>query len=118
MNIQWYPGHMARAGREIKEDVSAVDAVVEIVDARIPVSSRNPSLDGILRNKPRVIALNRADLSELSETEKWILKFNSQGIPRLPVTQRAEPVSARFPQLRHFRKNLKYARGAEAARCP
>jgi ribosome biogenesis GTPase A len=81
MNIQWYPGHMARAGREIKEDVSAVDAVVEIVDARIPVSSRNPSLDGILRNKPRVIALNRADLSELSETEKWILKFNSQGIP-------------------------------------
>lgn len=81
MKIQWYPGHMARAGREIGALVSRVDAVVEIVDSRIPVSSRNPSLDAILQDKPCVIALNRSDLSDKAETKAWLLKFQSMSVP-------------------------------------
>ena len=73
--IQWYPGHMARARREISEAVKLVDVVIEIIDARIPVSSRNPVLNEIIGDKPRVIVLNKADLADSEENKKWVQSF-------------------------------------------
>ncbi len=70
-SINWYPGHMARARREIENSIKLVDVVIEMVDARIPISSRNPILNEIIANKPRVIVLNKADLASECETKKW-----------------------------------------------
>lgn len=75
MSINWYPGHMAKARREIEESIKLVDVVIEIVDARIPKSSRNPVLNEIISGKPRVIVLNKADLANRNETKKWIEHF-------------------------------------------
>lgn len=71
INLNWYPGHMAKAKREIENSIKLVDVVIEIVDARIPMSSRNPVLNEIIANKPRVIVLNKADLANESETKRW-----------------------------------------------
>ena len=71
LNIQWFPGHMAKARRMIEENLSAVDAVCEIIDARIPESSRNPDIDRIAGEKPRLLVLNRADLADPGITAKW-----------------------------------------------
>ena len=79
MNIQWYPGHMTKTRRQIEADLKQVDAVCEIVDARIPVSSRNPDIDTICANKPRVIVLNRIDLADPNATKKWSAYFKSKG---------------------------------------
>ena len=76
--INWYPGHMARAKREIAEAIKQVDVVVELVDARIPIASRNPILKEIIGNKPSVIALNKADLAEKKETQRWLDYFKNQ----------------------------------------
>ena len=75
MSINWYPGHMAKARREIEESIKLVDVVIEIVDARIPKSSRNPVLNEIISGKPRVIVINKADLANRNETKKWIEHF-------------------------------------------
>ncbi len=75
VGINWYPGHMAKARREIEETIKLVDVVIEIVDARIPKSSRNPVLNEIISGKPRVIVLNKADLANRNETKKWIEHF-------------------------------------------
>ncbi len=75
VGINWYPGHMAKARREIEESIKLVDVVIEIVDARIPKSSRNPVLNEIISGKPRVIVLNKADLANRNETKKWIEHF-------------------------------------------
>ena len=82
MNINWYPGHMAKARRMIEESISLVDMTVELVDARIPVSSRNPDIDKILNasQKPRVIILNKSDLADSSMNKKWLNYYKSQGI--------------------------------------
>lgn len=80
MNIQWYPGHMTKTRRQIEADLKLVDAVCEIVDARIPVSSRNPDIDEICGNKPRIIILNRMDLADPEGTKKWLAYFRSKGI--------------------------------------
>lgn len=77
-NINWYPGHMARARREIGEAVKLVDVVFEIIDARIPRASRNPILNEIIGEKPRVIVLNKADLADKDATQKWIKYFNAK----------------------------------------
>ena len=84
-NIQWFPGHMARTRRRIQESLSLVDAVVEIVDARIPVSSRNPELDGLTGRKPRLIILNKADLADEQTTRRWIAAYRRQGVAALAV---------------------------------
>ena len=78
VSISWYPGHMARARREIGEAVKLVDVVFEIIDARIPRASRNPILNEIIGEKPRVIVLNKADLADKEATQKWIKYFNSK----------------------------------------
>ena len=80
MNIQWYPGHMTKTRRQIEADLKQVDAVCEIVDARIPMSSRNPDIDAICGSKPRVIVLNRMDLADPAATKKWAAYFKEKGM--------------------------------------
>ena len=80
MNIQWYPGHMTKTRRQIEADLKQVDAVCEIVDARIPVSSRNPDIDSICGNKPRIIVLNRMDLADPTATRRWKEYFKKKGM--------------------------------------
>ena len=79
MNIQWYPGHMTKTRRQIEADLKQVDAVCEIVDARIPTSSRNPDIDSICAGKPRIIVLNRMDLADPAATKRWAAHFRSKG---------------------------------------
>ena len=80
MNIQWYPGHMTKTRRQIEADLKLVDAVCEIVDARIPISSRNPDIDSICGNKPRIIVLNRMDLADMEATKRWLQYFRGRGM--------------------------------------
>ncbi|GEP78219.1 ribosome biogenesis GTPase YlqF [Staphylococcus carnosus] len=79
MVIQWYPGHMAKAKREVSQQLKKVDVVFELVDARIPYSSRNPMIDEVIQNKPRVVILNKKDMANLSEISKWEDYFRSKG---------------------------------------
>ena len=85
VQVQWFPGHMAKTRRLIGESLPLVDGIVEIVDARIPVSSRNPELDSWLKGKPRIILLNKADIADEASTRLWISHFEKQGIKTLPV---------------------------------
>ena len=80
MNIQWYPGHMTKTRRQIESDLKQVDAVCEIVDARIPMSSRNPDIDAICGSKPRILVLNRMDLADPNATKRWAAYFKSKGM--------------------------------------
>ena len=80
MNIQWYPGHMTKTRRQIEADLKQVDAVCEIVDARIPMSSRNPDIDSICGAKPRIIIMNRMDLADPAATKRWMTYFRSKGM--------------------------------------
>ena len=80
MHIQWYPGHMTKTRRQIEADLKLVDAVCEIVDARIPVSSRNPDIDSICGSKPRIIVLNRMDLADPEATKQWMQYFRQKGM--------------------------------------
>ena len=80
VNIQWYPGHMTKTRRQIEADLKQVDAVCEIVDARIPMSSRNPDIDSICGSKPRVVILNRMDLADPAATKRWMAYFKSKGM--------------------------------------
>ena len=79
MYIQWYPGHMTKTRRQIEADLKNVDIVIEIIDARIPVSSRNPDIDSICAGKPRLIVLNRADQADQDGNRKWAAYFRGQG---------------------------------------
>ena len=79
MNIQWYPGHMTKTRRKMEEDLKLVDAVCELIDARIPISSRNPDIDAICGNKPRMIILNRIDLADPEATAAWSDYFRKKG---------------------------------------
>ena len=79
MNIQWYPGHMTKAKRAMQEDVKAVDLIIEIVDARAPLSTRNPDIENLGRGKGRMIVMNKADLADEAMSEAWIRWFEKQG---------------------------------------
>ena len=87
--IQWFPGHMAKAERKIKEQLGIVDAVAEIIDARIPVSSRNPDLSRIIANKPKIVILNKCDMADSRATAEWINYFNSQGVAAVALDCRS-----------------------------
>lgn len=87
--IQWFPGHMAKTRRLIKESLSLVDAVCEIVDARIPESSRNPELDEIVGSKPRIVLLNKCDLADPNATARKIKELAEKGVTALPVDCRS-----------------------------
>ncbi|MDD5793304.1 ribosome biogenesis GTPase YlqF [Clostridium sp. HCP1S3_B4] len=85
MAINWFPGHMKKTQREIRENLRLVDAVIEIRDARIPRSSANPDIDRIVGDKPRIILLNKCDLSEQKATKEWIKHLNSKNVRALEV---------------------------------
>lgn len=101
VSIQWFPGHMTRTRRQMQESLPLVDAVVEIVDARIPVSSRNPELDSWLGRKPRLIVLNKADLADEDATRRWIAHYRARGITAIAVDCKSGHGMDRFmPALR------------------
>ncbi len=80
MNIQWFPGHMAKTRKQITEDLKLVDIVYELVDARIPLSSRNPEIDKIAAGKPQIIVMNKSDMADPEENKKWVQYFKSQNL--------------------------------------
>lgn len=86
MLIQWFPGHMAKTKRLITEHLKAVDVAVELLDARIPMSSANPMVENLVQNKPRIIVLNKSDLADVKITEKWIEYFKKKDIDVIPVS--------------------------------
>ncbi|MHC0552669.1 ribosome biogenesis GTPase YlqF [Salinicoccus sp. CNSTN-B1] len=79
MSINWFPGHMAKARREVEENLKKVDVVIEILDARIPNSSHNPMMDEITKHKPRIVVLNKVDMADPKATDRWLSKFRSEG---------------------------------------
>lgn len=83
MNINWFPGHMKKTKEIIINNLKLVDVVLEIIDSRIPISSRNPMIDEIIADKPRMIIMNKSDLSDPEENTKWAKKFREEGIPAL-----------------------------------
>ncbi|MBM6613758.1 ribosome biogenesis GTPase YlqF [Desemzia sp. RIT804] len=101
--IQWYPGHMAKARRQVSEKIKLVDVVFELVDARLPVSSRNPILDEIIQHKPRIIILNKSDLADKQATQQWVEYFEAAGIPAIPIVAQegkgVKEITARAKQL-------------------
>ena len=88
MNYQWYPGHMTKARRMMEENIKLIDLVIEVVDARIPMSSRNPDIDNLAKNKARLILLNKSDLSDERLNAAWIDYFKSQGFFVLKINSR------------------------------
>ncbi len=85
-NLQWYPGHMAKTRRLIEENLKMIDVVVEILDARIPFSGRNPNFDDIIKNKPRLLVLNKSDLADKSRTDIWIKWYADNGLRVIPIS--------------------------------
>ncbi len=83
MNINWFPGHMKKTKEIIIDNLKLVDVVLEIIDSRIPISSRNPMIDEIIADKPRIIIMNKSDLSDPEVNKKWIAKFKEEGIPAI-----------------------------------
>lgn len=96
MNIQWYPGHMTKTRRQIEADLKLVDAVCEIVDARIPLSSRNPDIDAICGSKPRILVLNRMDLADPAATRAWAAYFRGKGMTVLATDCKSRRGIAEF----------------------
>lgn len=97
-NIQWFPGHMTKTKRQIQANLKLVDAVAEIIDARIPVSSRNPDLNKLIQNKPRVILLNKCDMANQTATKMWIDFYKKQGITAIAVDCKSGRGLNKFPQ--------------------
>lgn len=99
MAIQWFPGHMAKARRQVTEKLKQIDVVIELLDARLPLSSRNPMIDEIVGEKPRLILLNKADLADDKATEQWMAYFREQGIRTLPIDALSGKGVNRLPAL-------------------
>ena len=95
-DIQWFPGHMAKARRKITESLKLCDAVAEIVDSRIPVSSRNPELAGIIAGKPHILVLNKCDMADEKTTDAWVKYYAEQGIAAVPIDCRTGKGVERF----------------------
>ncbi len=96
MNIQWYPGHMTKTRRMIAEQIKNVDAVCEILDSRIPISSRNPDVDELTAGKPRLVVLNRVDQADRSATEQWAAYFKAKGYAVLESDAKGGMGTAKF----------------------
>lgn len=88
MDYQWYPGHMTKAMRQMKEDIKLIDLVIELLDARIPISSRNPDIDNLGKNKARLVLLNKSDLADEAQNNKWIQYFKDKGIIALKINSK------------------------------
>ena len=87
-DIQWYPGHMAKAVRQMKDQMKLVDLVIEVLDARIPASSRNPQMDQIAQGKMRMILLSKADLAREALTREWVAFYEKKGYKTLAIDAR------------------------------
>lgn len=85
-SIQWFPGHMAKTRRLIKDSLKLVDVVLEITDARIPMSSRNPELDFLVKGKPRIVMLNKSDNADREMTKRWLDYYKKKEFPLFPAT--------------------------------
>ncbi len=85
MTIQWFPGHMAKARRQVTEKLKLIDVVIELLDARLPLSSRNPMIDEIVKDKPRLVLLNKTDLADPAITDQWIEYFRGQQLQALGI---------------------------------
>ena len=119
MNIQWYPGHMTKTRRQMEADLKLVDAVCEIVDARIVISSRNPDIDSICGNKPRIVILNRLDLADPDATNRWVNYFKSKGMAAVATDCKSRKGIAAFTpavrQLLHEKIERDAAKGMTKA---
>ena len=89
MNIQWYPGHMTKAKRAMKEDIKLIDLIIELVDARVPLSSRNPDIDELGKGKGRIILLNKSDLADEAANDRWMEYFKAKGFHVIKVNSRS-----------------------------
>lgn len=89
MNYQWYPGHMTKAKRQMQEDIKLIDLIIEVVDARIPLSSRNPDIDELGKNKARMVLLNKSDLADPVINKQWVSYFQSKNIHTLEVNSKS-----------------------------
>lgn len=89
MNIQWYPGHMTKAKRMMQEDIKLIDIVIELLDARVPLSSRNPDIDTLANNKYRLVLLNKCDLADSKVTAQWEAYFKEKGIMTVTINARS-----------------------------
>ena len=96
MNIQWYPGHMTKTRRMIAENLKFVDVVAEVIDARIPIASRNPDIDELVGEKPRVVILNRADQADPAASKAWGAYYRAQGMSVLECDARSGTGVKRF----------------------
>lgn len=119
MNIQWYPGHMTKTRRQMEADLKLVDAVCEIVDARIVISSRNPDIDSICGNKPRIVILNRLDLADPDATNRWVQYFKNKGMAAVATDCKSRKGIAAFTpavrQLLHEKIERDAAKGMSKA---
>ena len=119
MNIQWYPGHMTKTRRMMEENLKLVDAVCELLDARIPYSSRNPDIAALCGSKPRMVILNRADLADPQMTARWLEYFRSQGLTAIQTDCKSRKgVAAFVPAVRTLlaEKLRRYAEKGQAGR--
>ncbi len=89
MNYQWYPGHMTKAKRMMQENIKLIDLIIELVDARIPMSSRNPDIDGLGRGKSRIVLLNKSDLADPAQNKQWMSYFEGQGAHVMEINSRS-----------------------------
>ena len=104
-NINWYPGHMAKTKREIKDTLKLIDVVIEILDARIPISSRNPDIGEIIENKKKIVILNKCDLADTKQNELWIKHFKNNGIPALLINSNTgEGIKNVIPEIEKIMK--------------
>lgn len=97
-NIQWFPGHMTKTRRQIQAVLPLIDAVVEMTDARVPASSRNPELPTLIEGKPLILLLNKADMADPAATARWIAWYAKQGIPAVPVDCKSGKGVAKFKE--------------------
>lgn len=119
LNIQWYPGHMTKTRRMMEENLKLVDAVCELLDARIPLSSRNPDIAALCGSKPRMVILNRADLADPAMTAKWMAWFKAQGLAAIQTDCKSRKgVSSFVPAVRTLlaEKLQRYAEKGQTGR--
>lgn len=122
-NVQWFPGHMAKTRRLLRECLPQVDAVVEVLDARVPESSRNPELSDLTKDKPRIVLLNKCDVADAAATDRWLCFFRKNGFAALAVDCRSGKGLKRFvPLLREvlherIEKNNERGMAGKPLRC-
>ena len=96
ITIQWYPGHMAKTKRQIKENVDLIDIVYEVIDSRIPLSSKNKDIDGMIKNKPRILIMTKYDLCDVEQTKKWKEHYESLGYKVVTVDLLKDGIVTKF----------------------